>query len=120
MKFLDRLLGGKPKYNDWTPTHRGIVYEISYDDIVSQLGKPNKAEGGFVYWRGPLAEIDPGLPENDFFQISNLDYRVRRESARASTDRTDWFIVASSLRAVRILSSELNALARHIETIPYE
>lgn len=117
MKFLDKLFGGKPKCNDWTPTHRGIVYEISYDDIVSLLGKPNKSEGGFVYWRGPLTEIDPDLSEGDFFQISNLDYRIKRELARASIDRNNWFIITNSPRSIKIISGELNGLAKDIEKI---
>jgi len=52
MGFIDSLLGKKPSDSGWTPTHRAIIKELSYDEIVSALGRPQKAQGGFVYWRG--------------------------------------------------------------------
>jgi len=118
MGFLDNLLGKGTQHDDWEVTHQGILRELSYDEIVSQLGRPKKAKGGFVYWRGPLTSLDPDYPEGEHFQLSNKDFRGFGDAAKApKLDRENWFALATSEKAIRLLSDEVGGLARNIEPV---
>lgn len=116
MGIFDSFFGKKQNDDRWGARFKGRIQEISYDDIVSVLGNPKKAKGGFIYWRGPLADIDEDLSSDEFFQLSNKDFRFS-ESAKPRTDRTEWFVLATSVRAIKILSDNLGGLTRNIEPV---
>ena len=118
MSFLDGILGKKAADNGWTPTHRAILRELTYDEIVSALGRPQKAKGGFVYWRGPLSSIDPDYPEDQHFQLSNKDFRGFGDGAKKpKLDREYWFLMTSSERGIRMVAGDVGGLARDIEAL---
>lgn len=118
MGFFDDLLGKKDRYDGWDATHQGILRELSYDEIVSSLGNPQKAKGGFVYWRGPLTDLDPDYPEGEYYQLSNKDFRGFGDAAKApKLDRTNWFALATSGKAIRLLANEVGGLVRSIEPV---
>lgn len=117
MGFLDSLLG-KTARAAWKPTHRAILKELTYDEIVSALGRPTKATGGFVYWTGPLSKLDPDYPEDAHYQISNKDFRGFGDAAKKpKIDRENWFLVTDDSRAIQLVAGEVGGLARNIETI---
>jgi len=118
MGFIDSLLGKKPSDSGWTPTHRAIIKELSYDEIVSALGRPQKAQGGFVYWRGEVSSMDPDYPDGVCYQLSNKDYRGFGDAAKKPRiDREQWFLITSDSVAIRLVAGEVGGLARNIETI---
>ena len=118
MGFLDNLLGKKAHHNDWEVTHQGILRDLSYADITAVLGNPQKAKGRFVYWRGPLTDLDPDYPEGDYFQLSNKDFRGFGDAAKEpKIDRENWFVLATSENAIRLVSNEVGGLARDIESV---
>lgn len=118
MGFLDNLLGKSTQHDAWDATHQGLIKEVTYDELVSTLGRPQKAKGGFVFWRGPLTSLDPDYPEGEYFQLSNKDFRGFGDGAKApSTDRETWFALATSAQAIKILSNEVGGLARSIQDI---
>lgn len=118
MGFLDDLLGNGKDDRGWEATHQGMLKEIRYDDIVPVLGRPEKAKGGFRYWRGSLASLDEDYPSDEFFQISNKDYRGFGGRRGAPTlDGDTWFVYATSERAIRILAEEVGAMARDVKAV---
>lgn len=117
MSFLDKLLGKKKEYKDWNATTRGVLHDISYNEIESSLGRPVRAQGGFVFWRGPLNGLDPDYPSDEYFQISNKDFRFGTAAKKPPTDTEKWFIYATSDKTIRIVANELGALARDIEAV---
>ena len=118
MGFLDSLLGKGSRHDNWEVKYQGILRDLSYDEIVATLGRPQKAKGGFVYWRGPLNELDPDYSEDDYFQLSNKDFRGFGDAAKApQIHRENWFVLATSERAIRLLSNEVGGLARDIESV---
>ena len=113
MSFIGKFLGKKSDAS-WSPTHRGIVMDVEYSEIVNELGRPTKSKGGFVFWRGELTDLDPDYPEGHY-QISNYDYR-RDDGQPARTERRNrWFVIATSPRAIRLVADEVGGLARNIE-----
>lgn len=117
MGFLDSILG-RSKEVDWKPTHRGLLKEVSFDELINNLGSPKKAQGGFVYWRGSLDELDPDYDENVYYQISNKDFRgFGSAGKRPSTNRETWFILTNDGGSIRLVADEVGALARGIEKI---
>jgi len=94
-----------------------MIKQLSYEEIVAQLGRPNKSKGGYVYWRGTFDELDPDYPEASF-QISNKDYRGFGDAAKKPrTDRENWFVVTNHSGGVRLLADELGGLARNVEPV---
>lgn len=117
MGFLDSLFG-KSARAAWKPTHRAILKELTYDEIVAALGRPTKATGGFVYWTGPLNKLDPDYPEDVHYQISNKDFRGFGDAAKKpKIDRENWFLVTDDSRAIQPVADEVGGLVRNIETI---
>jgi hypothetical protein len=113
MSFIGKLLGKKSDAA-WTPTHRGAVIDISYEEIQTALGRGTKSKGGFVFWRGELTDLDPDYPEGHY-QLSNYDDR-RGEGQNARVERRNrWYVVATSARAIRLVADEVGGLARNIE-----
>lgn len=118
MGFLDNFLGKRSRHDDWTATHQGIYKEISYDDIVAELGGPQRAKGGYVYWRGPLSDIDPEYPDDEYYQLSNKDFRAFGGGSKTATiDRDKWFVLGSSEHAIQLLGAELGALTRDVSKV---
>lgn len=115
MGLFDSFVKKEP---EWTPSHRAILKDLTYDEIVSALGRPIKAAGGFVYWRGELESLDEDYPEDVYFQLSNKDFRgFGSASKKPSTSRDSWFILTSDLEAVRLVANELGGMPRNIEAI---
>lgn len=118
MSFLDNILGKKTRNDEWDVKCQGVLKDLSFDEIQNTLGRPQKAKGGFVYWRGPITDLDPDYPEGEYFQLSNKDFRGFGDAAKApSTDRETWFVLATSERAIRLLSNEVGGLARNIQEV---
>lgn len=123
MGFLDDLFSKGKDDRDWEATHRGLLKEISYDDIaailVPVLGKPAKAKnGGFQYWRGPLTALDEDYPADEFFQLSNKDYRgFGGRRGPPTLEGNTWFVYATSERAIRLLGNEVGALSSDVEKV---
>lgn len=117
MGFFDTLLGKKTRHDDWAVTHQGILRELTYDEIVDTLGRPQKAKGGFVYWRGPLSDLDPDYPEDEYFQLSNKDFRGFGGAKKPKLDSDYWFALATSERAIRMLADDVGGLARNIQEV---
>lgn len=119
MGLFDNLLGKKDSHDGWEPTHRGLLKEVTYDEIVETLGRPSKAhQGRYVFWRGPLSSLDPDHDEGEYFEVSNKDFRGFGSPAKkASVDRENWFVLATSSRAIRTLADEVGGLARNIEAV---
>lgn len=118
MGFFDQLIGKKDRHDNWDVTHQGILRELTYDEIEATLGRPKKAKGGFVYWRGPLSDLDPDYPEGQYYQLSNKDFRGFGDANKApKLDRENWFVLANSEKAIRLLSNEVGGLARNIEAV---
>jgi hypothetical protein len=116
MGFLDSLFGKKDA--PWTPSHRAILKDLTYDEIVSVLGRPTKAAGGFVYWRGELDSLDEDYPEGVFYQLSNKDFRGLGDAAKKPRiDRENWFLLTSDPSAVQMVANELDGMPRNIEVI---
>ncbi|MHC4434246.1 MAG: hypothetical protein ACYTBS_20575 [Planctomycetota bacterium] len=117
MKFLDSLMG-KTNEAGWNPSHRAILRDLSYDEIVSVLGRPKKAKGGYVYWRGEVETLDPDYPEGVYYQISNKDFRGFGDAAKKpKIDREKWFLIVSDGVAIRLITYEVGGLARNIEEV---
>ena len=119
MGFADRLLG-KSRHDNWTVAYRGILTEVTYSDIVMQLGRPTKGAGGYVFWRMPLSQVDPGLSEDESIELSNRDWRPFAQGAGKKTPSLDgerWFVLATSARAIGELADELNAMCRDITPV---
>jgi len=117
MNFLDKLFGKDKKDDDWTVTHRGMIREVTYDEIVAKLGRPCKGKGGCVFWRGPLTMVDPEYPDDEFFQLSNKDYRTFGGSKKTTIDGEVWFAYATSDSTIRLIANEVDGLARGIEDV---
>jgi len=114
---LFKKLFKKQDVSDWKVTHRGMLKDITYDEIVSVLGRPTKAKGDFVFWRGPITDLDEDLPEG-YYQLSNKDFRTFGDVVnKPSLTRTSWFVLASSPTAIKLLANELGALVRNVESI---
>lgn len=116
MGIFDSFL--KKEDVQWTPTHRAILKDLTYDEIVSTLGSPIKAKGGFVYWRAELDSLDEDYPEGVYFQVSNKDFRGFGDAAKKpKIDRDNWFILTSDSDAIRLVANELGGMPRNIESI---
>lgn len=115
MGFLDSFL---KKETPWTPSHRAILKDLTYDEILRTLGRPTKAAGGFIYWRGDLESLDEDYPEDVYFQVSNKDFRgFGSPSKKPRVDRDDWFLLTSDVDAIRLVANELGGMPRNIEAI---
>lgn len=117
MGLFDKIFGSKSQHNAWEPSHRGIVRDVSYDDIVNTLGSPRKAKGRFVYWRGPMSDIDPDYSDAEFFQLSNSDYRPFGIGREPSISGETWFVLGTSSAVIRILGNEIGGIVKDIELI---
>lgn len=118
MGFLDGILGKTVRHDDWTVTHQAQLRELTYDEIVEALGRPQKAKGGFVYWRGPLSDIDPDYPDDEYYQLSNKDFRGFGDAAKSpKLDREYWFVLATSERTIRTLARDVGGIPRNVESV---
>ena len=116
MGIFDGFLGKRPSYDNWLASHKGMIKEVTYDELVAELGRPTKAKSGHVYWRGPLTDLDPDHPEDQYYQLSNKNYRYGSPDKTPSTNITTWYVLATSEKAIRLLAHEVGGLARNIET----
>ena len=118
MGFLDSLFGKSTQHDGWVATHQGVYKDLSYDEIVATLGRPQRAKGGYVYWRGPLSGVVPEYPDDEYYQLSNKDFRGFGDGRKApALDRDSWFVLATSDRAIRLLGAELGAMTRNVEAV---
>jgi len=81
------------------------------------LGEPSSSNDGFTYWSGSLSDLDEDLDGGECFQISNKDPGGSIANRRPSISRDEWFVVATSESAIRILASEMGCIARGIKKV---
>lgn len=118
MGFFDGLFGKKNSC-EFEPHAKGMLLDITHEEIETVLGAGSRAEGGFMFWRGSLAAVDPEYDESQCFQLSNKDYRGYGEAAKRPTlsGRERWFVVASSTQTIKSLARELGASLKGLESI---
>lgn len=118
MGFFDDLFG-KKRSGEFEPQAKGMLTDIGHDEIEAVLGSGTRAKGGFMYWRGSLADIDPDYDESQCFQLSNKDYRGYAEAAKRPTleQRERWFVVATSTQTIKVLGRELGAMVKNVESV---
>lgn len=117
MGLLDKLFNKDPSYDDWSPAFRGVLVDLTYDDLVDGLGSSTKAKDGFVYWRGPMSKVDPDLPKDEYFQVSNQGFGFGKPRSLDS-DSGNWYVLATSEKAIRQIASELGCVVRGVEATP--
>lgn len=116
MSFLDNLFG-KAQDDNWTPTHRATINDVSLEDIRSTLGRPRKAKGGFTFWTGSMDTVDPDYPDDQYFQLSNYDWRRGEDQKPKADGREQWYLYTSSAHSIRQIADDVGGMPRNIEEI---
>lgn len=78
---------------------------------------PKKAKGGFVFWAGPMDAIDPIYDEDQYFQLSNFDWRRGEDQKPKVEGREQWYVYGTSARSIRQIADEAGGMIRNIEEI---
>jgi hypothetical protein len=114
MGLLDKLFKKDELHDDWKPAFQGILADLSYDDIVTGLGPSQKAKDGYVYWRGPTSMLDSDFSDDQFFQLSNKNLSGFGKPRKLDAEEGDWYVLATSEKAIRQLANELGCVAREV------
>lgn len=119
MGIFDNLFGGGSKTGNFEVGAQGMLANLTYDEIVAELGSGTRAKGGYTFWRGSLYDIDRDYDEGDCFQISNYDYRGYSDAAKKPIleTREKWFVVATSARVIKVLGREFGAMVKNVKDV---
>jgi len=116
MGFLDDLFR-KAKRDHWHPTHRATINYVTFDEIRNALGRPTKSKDGFTFWTGSMDTIDPDYLEDEFYQLSNYNWRFGTDQTPKLENREQWYIYATSPQSIRQIADEVGGMARNIEEV---
>jgi len=119
MGIFDNLLGGSRGTGGFEPGAQGMLVNLTYDEIVAELGRGTRAKGGYTFWRKSLSDIDRNHDEMHCFQLSNYDYRGYGDAAKKPIleTRETWFVVATSPEVIQILGRELGAMVKNLKSV---
>jgi hypothetical protein len=116
MSFFDKIFS-RDTLPKWTPAYRAHIDDLSCEEISSSLGKGKKTKDGFTFWTGRMSDLDPDYPEDEYFQLSNFDWRFGKDQKPRASGRNQWCLYASSRRSIRQVVGEAGGIARNIEEI---
>lgn len=115
MGVLD-FLSKRDSSGGWDPKFKGVLKDVSYEEIVSVLGRPKKAQGQYIYWRGDSSDIDED--SEGMFQVSNKDWRGYGYPAKKPSKNVEtWFIVSTSISAMKVIADELGSGLKNVEEV---
>jgi len=119
MGIFDNFFGGGSKSGKFDVGAQGMLTNLTYNEIVDELGSGSSAKGGYTFWRGSLYDIDMDYDESDCFQISNYDYRGYGEAAKKPIleTREKWFVVATSTNVIKVLGREFGAMVKDLKEV---
>ena len=117
MSFLDKIFSKDDELPNWTPTHRATINDVSFDELRTTLGSGKKSTDNFTFWSGRLSDLDPDYPEDEYFQLSNLDWRFGKDQKPRVTNREQWYLYATSRKGIRQVADEVGGLPRDIKEL---